>query len=322
MRILFFTGKGGVGKSTMAAATAWQLSQGYRVLIVSLDPAHNLGDIFGVSLKRKSHRFTDNLWLREIDLKRLTRDYLDREINVLTHTYKYLQALNLDKYFNVLKYSPGIEEYALLTGIEETIRRENEYDYIIFDTPPTGLTLRFLALPQVTITWVDRLKQIRRHILDRRHTIQKIRRPLDKEKDEGHQEERLKFDEKDDDILNRLKELHKNYLDLTTVLQGKRCGVVVVFNPDLLSLRESERLLEGLGDLKMPVRLLINNKLTGENSAMAEQVENSFHKIMKDVPLQQVALSKEFYSNRQHRLYDIPEDLTVHLSNWGDKSNV
>ncbi len=314
MRILFFTGKGGVGKSTMAAATAWQLSQSSRVLIVSLDPAHNLGDIFGVSLKRKSHRFTDNLWLQEVDLKRLTRDYLDREINVLTHTYKYLQALNLDKYFNVLKYSPGIEEYALLTGIEETIRRENKYDYIIFDTPPTGLTLRFLALPQVTITWVDRLKQIRRHILDRRHTIQKIRGQADKES--KSREERLRFDEKDDDILNRLKELHRNYLDLSNILQGEICGVVVVFNPDLLSLRESERLLEGLGDLKMPVRLLINNKVTGENGVMAEHVEGSFRKLIKDVPLQRVALSKAFYSNQQQRLYDIPEDLTVHLSNW------
>jgi arsenite-transporting ATPase len=316
MRIIFFTGKGGVGKTTMAAAMAWQLSQKRRVLIVSLDPAHNLGDIFGVSVKKNAHRFTDRLWLQEIDLKKLSRDYLDREIDVLTHTYKYLQALNLDKYFSVLKYSPGIEEYALLTGIEQTIRREKDFDDIIFDTPPTGLTLRFLALPQVTITWIDRLKQIRRHVLDRRYTIQKIRKP--RIGDEKLKEVRLSFDEKDDDILNRLKEMHKNYLDLSHILQRKNCGVVVVFNPDLLSLRESERLLEGLNDLKMPVRLLIDNKLTEENNAMAEQVDNSFRKPVNHVPLIRVALSKEFYNGREHRLYDIKEDLTVHLTDWGD----
>jgi len=316
MRIIFFTGKGGVGKTTMAAAMAWQLSQKRRVLIVSLDPAHNLGDIFGVNLKKNAHRFTDRLWLQEIDLKKLSRDYLDREIDVLTHTYKYLQALNLDKYFSILKYSPGIEEYALLTGIEQTIRREKDFDDIIFDTPPTGLTLRFLALPQVTITWIDRLKQIRRHVLERRYTIQKIRKP---QTGDGKQKEvRLRFDEKDDDILNRLKEMHKNYQDLSHILQGGNCGVVVVFNPDLLSLRESERLLEGLNDLKMPVRLLIDNKLTGENNSMAEQVENSFRKPVNHVPLMRVALSKEFYSGREHRLYDIKEDLTVHLTDWGD----
>ena len=61
MRIFFYTGKGGVGKSTMAAAAAWQLSKRYRVLIVSLDPAHNLGDLFGVSLKNRRKRFSDTL---------------------------------------------------------------------------------------------------------------------------------------------------------------------------------------------------------------------------------------------------------------------
>jgi arsenite-transporting ATPase len=57
MKILFFTGKGGVGKSTMAAAAAWQLSRKSRVLIVSLDPAHNLGDIFGVDLKDNKSQY-------------------------------------------------------------------------------------------------------------------------------------------------------------------------------------------------------------------------------------------------------------------------
>jgi arsenite-transporting ATPase len=60
MNFFFFTGKGGVGKSTLAAASAWQLSQKYRVLIVSLDPAHNLGDIFGVDV-RGERRFSESL---------------------------------------------------------------------------------------------------------------------------------------------------------------------------------------------------------------------------------------------------------------------
>jgi arsenite-transporting ATPase len=171
MKILFFTGKGGVGKSTMSAASAWQLSKKYRVLIVSLDPAHNLGDVFGVVLNHKKQRFTDSLYLKEVNLKKLCREYLQREISVFTDTYRYLQTINLDNYFSVLKYSPGIEEYALLTSIEETVRSERDFDYIVFDTPPTGLTLRFFALPWVTITWIDRLIQIRQDILEKRHTI-------------------------------------------------------------------------------------------------------------------------------------------------------
>jgi len=311
MKILFYTGKGGVGKSTMAASAAWQLSQKSRVLIVSLDPAHNLGDIFCVSLNGREKRMNDRLLLREVDLHKLSRDYLEREIGVLTRTYSYLQALNLDRYFSVLKYSPGIEEYALLTSIEETIRREKDFDFIIFDTPPTGLTLRFLALPQITITWIDRLAQIRRQILDKRHTIQKIRGPASEE--EKKQEVTLAYDEKDDAVLNRLMALKANYESLTGILQGPDSGVVLVFNPDMLSLRESERLVEGLRDINLPLRLLIQNKVTEENRAIAGQVVAELRKMVGDIPLLQVALSAQIACGLDSKLYDIPEDLVAPL---------
>jgi arsenite-transporting ATPase len=313
MKILFYTGKGGVGKSTMAAAAAWQLSQKSRVLIVSLDPAHNLGDIFCMSLNGREMRLNERLCLREVDLQKLSRDYLEREIGVLTRTYSYLQALNLDRYFSVLKYSPGIEEYALLTSIEETIRKEGaKFDTLIFDTPPTGLTLRFLALPQITITWIDRLAQIRRQILDKRYTIQKIRGPL--KEGEKSPEIKLAFDEKDDPVLNRLTALKENYESLTEVLQGPDCGVVLIFNPDMLSLRESERLVEGLRDIHLPLRLLIQNKVTEDNRAVAAQVVAELRKMVGEIPLLQVALSTRLACGLDSTLYDIPEDLVAPLS--------
>ena len=312
MRILFYTGKGGVGKSTMAAAAAWQLSKKKRVLVVSLDPAHNLGDIFCVRLNGREKRMSDNLLLREVDLQKLSRDYLEREIGVLTRTYSYLQVLNLDRYFSVLKYSPGIEEYALLTSIEETIRKDGaNFDTVIFDTPPTGLTLRFLALPQITTAWIDRLAGIRRQILDKRHTIRKIRGPATEE--EKQREEKLAYDEKDDAVLQRLMSLKTNYESLTGILQGPDCGVVLVFNPDMLSLRESERLVEGLRDINLPLRLLIQNKVTGENLAVADQVAAELRRTVGDTPLLRVALSSNLARGLDSTLYDIPEDLVTPL---------
>jgi arsenite-transporting ATPase len=311
MKILFSTGKGGVGKSTMAAAAAWQLSRDHRVLIISLDPAHNLGDIFGVTLNGGRKQFSKNLHLGEVDLQQLSKEYLKREIDVLSGSYKYLQTLNLDNYFSVLKYSPGIEEYALLTSIEETIRDEQDYDIIIFDTPPTGLTLRFLALPRVTITWIDRLIQIRQKILEKRYTIQKIRGNLEKgTEDSGIT---LKYDEKDDDVLRRLRSLKANYENLTTILSGKDCTVFVVFNPDLLSLRESQRLVEGLRELHLPLRLMINNKVTGDNEAMAEYVESTMIRSAGDIPVQRVALHRELQARDTSKLYEIEEDMTTPL---------
>jgi arsenite-transporting ATPase len=319
MKILFYTGKGGVGKSTMAAAAAWQLSRENRVLVVSLDPAHNLGDIFCVTLKNGAKQLAENLHLREVDVKKLSRDYLEREVMVLTDTYKYLQVLNLDRYFSILKYSPGIEEYALLTSIEETIRKEKGFDYIIFDTPPTGLTLRFLALPQVTIAWIDRLMQIRRQILEKRYTIQKIRGPLPEGKKSP--EIRLDYNEDEDGVIQRLKIMKNNYDTLNGILQGEDCGVVLVFNPDVLSLRESDRLIEGLNDLGLPLRLLINNKVSEENREMASRVEEEFKKMAGGIPLQRVALSEALYCGTEQKLYAIPEDLLSNLQ-WKEKQDV
>jgi arsenite-transporting ATPase len=312
MKILFFTGKGGVGKSTLAAAAAWQLSRKHRVLAVSLDPAHNLGDVFGVSLGDGKMRFSETLHLREVDLKKLARDYLEQETRVLSESYHYLRTLNLDRYFSILKYSPGIEEYALLTSIEKTLREEDAYDYIVFDTPPTGLTLRFLALPQVTMAWIERLTAIRRQILDKRHTIQKIRGP--RKEGEANPEIRLQYDEKDDDILNRLRTLDGNYAALSRKLQGKDCGVVVVFNPDLLSLRESERLIEGLRELKLPLALLIANKVTEENRATAARVSEALKgQAGAAVLMTTVALNRDFALGGSVPLYNIAEDLTAYL---------
>ena len=303
MKILFFTGKGGVGKSTMSAASGWQLSRKYRVLIVSLDPAHNLGDVFGVVLNHKKQRFTDSLYLKEVNLHKLSREYLQREISVFTSTYRYLQTINLENYFSVLKYSPGIEEYALLTSIEETVRSERDFDYIVFDTPPTGLTLRFLALPWITMTWIDRLMQIRRDILEKRHTIYRIRGILD------DKETILNYDENDDDILKRLKTLKRNYQSLSSVIQGKDCGIVLVYNPDTLSLKESKRLIDGLYELKLPLRLLINNKIQTKYTAMADHVDSVMQSLAPAVPIQRVAFSERLLDGQNSTLYDIEETI-------------
>ena len=303
MKIFFFTGKGGVGKSTTAAASAWQLSHKARVLIVSLDPAHNLGDIFGVSIRNGKKKFSKNLYLREVNLQKLSREYLEQETSVLSTTYSYLKTLNLDTYFSILKYSPGIEEYALLTSIEKTIRDDSDFDYIIFDTPPTGLTLRFLALPKVTITWIERLIQIRRQILEKRYTIHRIRGTLSSE------ETILDYKEEDDNILKRLRKLDENYHALDETLRGSDCHVILVFNPDILSLRESQRLVEGLRELGLPLRLLINNKLTEANRDMARHVEEQMKKSAGDVLLERIELSKILLDGKKGTLYDIRENI-------------
>ncbi|MCD6120602.1 MAG: ArsA family ATPase [Spirochaetales bacterium] len=276
MKTVFFTGKGGVGKSTMASAAAWQLaSTGKRVLAVSFDPAHNLGDIFGLKLTNKKKKFDKELYLMEVNLEKSSSKYIKDNISLLESIYSYLKPFNMERYFQVLKYSPGIEEYASLTALEELIRTEKYFDYIIIDTPPTGLTVRILALPLVTLSWIERLKKIRSSILEKRYTIHNINGKI------SEKGVKLAYKESDDMVMKKLSEIEKRFLTLRSFLEGNNNSIVVVFNPDYLSLRESQRLINDLKELHLPFRTAVNNKVEERYIKDAEDIEK---RLLNEVP--------------------------------------
>lgn len=172
----------------------------------------------------------------------------------------------MDKYFNVLKYTPGMEENAALIEIERIISEGEKYDYIVFDTPPTGITLRILALPSITINWLEQLIGIRKQILEKRYTINNVR-------DGKTHSEKLKYNERDDRVIVKLYNMHEKYRNLDSILKGDNNTVSVVFNPDFLSMRESERLMQSLNELGIPLRLTYNNKYDSCMSEDADKIE-------------------------------------------------
>lgn len=273
MKTIFVTGKGGVGKSTISAAAAFQLSeQGSKVLAVSFDPAHNLGDIFGLDLSHRVKKFSPTLFLQEADLEKAAAEYIKTNTDILTQVYSYTKAFNLDMYFKVLRYAPGVEEYAALTALEKVLHNKDGYDVIVFDTPPTALTLRILALPRITITWIDRLRRIRKDILDKRHTVHTI---TGKYIEKGL---KLPYEVKDDPVMQKLKELFDRYVNVAKALEGEDNSIAVVMNPDYLSLRETERIVKGLDDLNLPLKISITNKVTPESTPIADEMEAELFK--------------------------------------------
>jgi len=127
MQTHFFIGKGGVGKTTIAAAFAVGLaSERVNTLIVSLDPAHNLGDALNKDVFGKTVKIDGFLNATEIDTDRLIERYLSETSNKLKNTYKYLTVMNIDRYFDILKNSPGIEEYAILQAIQDLFKTDYE----------------------------------------------------------------------------------------------------------------------------------------------------------------------------------------------------
>ena len=156
MRIILFAGKGGVGKTSVAAATGIRAAEtGHRTLIMSLDIAHSLSDIFDLEKdlldqnKGKPVEVNKNLVIQELDIaEEMEKNWGD--------IHKYISTLlgstGLDEIIaEELAILPGMEEISLLLHINRYVR-EKEYDVIILDCAPTGESLRFISIP-TTLEW-------------------------------------------------------------------------------------------------------------------------------------------------------------------------
>ncbi len=263
--VVFVMGKGGVGKTTISASLAYKLaSRGYRVLTVSLDPAHNLGDVLDIELGDEPIEITRNFWASEVDFDAMVNKYLKELAEKMKYFYKYLTVLNLDKYIDVLRESPGIEEYATLEKILEILKdnsREKRYDTIVFDTPPTGLTVRIMALPAITLLWINRLMHLRLAILDRRRIIAKITGEPVKVKI-GDELVTLPYDPREDPVFRELESYRNDIEWINNIFtDNKYSSVVMVVNPEMLPVFEAEKALRTLKKYDINIKALIINKI-------------------------------------------------------------
>jgi arsenite-transporting ATPase len=153
-RILLFTGKGGVGKTTCAAATALRAAeQGYRTLVLSSDPAHSLADAFAVRLGPEPVEVVPRLFAQEIDLYYSMKKYWSNMRELLLAVFRWQGVGRLAA--EELAALPGMAEGSALLWLEQAYR-EGGYDLLVVDSAPTGETLTLLTLPQVTQWWVTR----------------------------------------------------------------------------------------------------------------------------------------------------------------------
>ena len=270
-KVVFFMGKGGVGKTTCAAAFALGVSTKRKTLIVSLDPAHNLGDVFDVKLGDVPKRITDNLYAVEVDFEKMISKHLKSLTDKVKDIYGYLRVLNLDRYIDVLRHSPGIEEYATLDKIMEILKsnvRSGKYDIIVFDTPPTGLTLRIMALPSISAIWIEKLMKLREAILDRRRIIEEITGEKIKAVIKGEEFE-IPSGKEEDPIYKELIHMKREIDFINSIIKDSKVSMaVLVVNPEVLPIFEAKRALEFLSKLGISVQYVIVNKVL-EISEMA-----------------------------------------------------
>ncbi|MBL7979728.1 MAG: ArsA family ATPase [Bacteroidetes Order II. Incertae sedis bacterium] len=153
-RILLFTGKGGVGKTTCAAATGIQTaSEGKKTLVLSSDPAHSLADALDVKLGPEPTLVTQNLWAQEVDLYYSMQKYWQNLRHMLLVLFKW-QGVK-DVAAEELASLPGMAEASTLLWLDQ-FYTSDDFEVIIVDSAPTGETLTLLSLPQVTQWWLTK----------------------------------------------------------------------------------------------------------------------------------------------------------------------
>ena len=161
-RILLYTGKGGVGKTSIAAATALVCAErGYRTMVLSTDIAHSLGDVFGTQLGPEAVQIATNLWGQESDAFYNVARYWGR---IQNYVASVLRWRGLDEVLaEEMTVLPGMDEVGSLLWIAEHHDSGN-YDVVVVDAAPTDETLRLLSLPEAGRWWMEKIEPIGRRI--------------------------------------------------------------------------------------------------------------------------------------------------------------
>lgn len=280
---MLYTGKGGVGKTTISAATAVRCAQmGYRTVVLSTDLAHSLSDSFDAKLGPEPVLLGENLWAQESDI------YYNLDLYWKT-VQKWINALfawrGVDEMVaEELAVLPGMDELANLLWID-THRKSGQFDVMIVDCAPTGETLRLLSFPEIARWWVEKLLPVHRRMANVLRPVVRtwIGMPLP---------DNAVYDSVQD-LFFQLDDMHATLVDPDTTT------IRLVLNPERMVIKEAQRTYTYLNLFGYPTDLVVCNRLLprqvddpyfaewkASQAMYREQVEESFAPLpIVDVPL-------------------------------------
>ncbi|NHN46343.1 TRC40/GET3/ArsA family transport-energizing ATPase [Halostella sp. JP-L12] len=252
-KFVFFGGKGGVGKTTVSSAYATRCADaGLDTLVVSTDPAHSTSDVFDQQFDDdpKPVEGHDGLWAMELDPEEEVEAHMQEIKRTMSDQVSPSIVNEIDRQIELAHRTPGAYEAALFDRFIDVMRDADEYDRVVFDTSPTGGTLRLLALPEFLESWIERLVSKRAKSID-----------LYEKAAIGDKDARRKAEE--DPIIERLQE-RKEMFEFAGETLRDDAAFYLVLNPDELSIRETDRAIQNLTEYGLGVRGLVINKISPE----------------------------------------------------------
>jgi len=278
VRIIVYTGKGGVGKTSVAAATALRAAElGYRTIVLSTDAAHSLGDSFDRPIGPEPVAVAPNLWVQEVDSRR----QLERNWGKIRD---YLTALFRSKQVGETLSEISVEELVVFPGLEELfclleIKRHHEegrYDVIIMDCAPTGETLRLLSYPDLARWWLQRIFPVQRAVL-------KIARPVA----QPLVSVPLPTVDVLDTVASFVRELEKMHALLTDTTQS---SLRLVVNAEKMVIKEACRSFTYFNLFGFPTDLVVINRL------LPAEVGDDYFRGWKDLQEKYVAVIEQSFA--------------------------
>jgi arsenite-transporting ATPase len=260
MRILLFTGKGGVGKTTISAATAVRAAElGYRTVVMSTDLAHSLADSLDLRLGPEPIEVAPNLWAQETDIYYNLKRYWGTIQAWLTDllAWRKVDELVADE----LSVLPGMEELANLLWINRH-RASGRYDVIVVDCAPTGETLRLLSFPEVGRWWIEKLLPIHR-------AAAQVVRPFIRATTGLPMPENEVYDAVQE-LFAQLDQLHGMLVD------PKLTSMRLVLNPEKMVIKEAQRTLTYFNLFGYPADAVICNRI------LPAEVQDAFFDTWKE----------------------------------------
>ena len=272
MRILLFTGKGGVGKSTVAAATAaLTAAAGRRTLVLSTDAAHSLADAYGVTVGREPEQVAPDLFVHQVDAQ---RRFEESWAEIQGYLLRVLEVAGVDPVAaEELTVIPGAEEVLALLELRQHALSE-EWDVIVVDCAPTAETLRLLALPEALGWYMTRVFPVERRV------VRALKPVLSRAAGVPMPE---------DDVFAAVERLHAEIDEVRTLLTGRDASVRLVLTPEQVVLAEARRSYTTLSLFGYRVDGVVANRVfpgddadpwragwVAAQSSVLEQVADSF----------------------------------------------
>ena len=254
MRNIIFTGKGGVGKTSVAAATALKAADmGFKTLIMSTDPAHSLGDSLDVELGPSPIKITENLWGQEVSV------YGDLNLNwdVVREHFAHLMASRGIEgvYAEEMGVLPGMEELFSLSYIKRYNEEQKDYDLLVVDCAPTGETLRLLSLPETFGWFIKFIRNVEKYM------VKPMIRPLSK------RVKKLDDFVAPEEVYEKVDNLFSSTEGIIELLaDGTKTTMRLVMNPEKMVIKESMRALTYLNLYGITVDRITINRVMPDQS--------------------------------------------------------